>query len=127
MKLFCFQHHLALNIPSRDRSRSLDDMKNEISVDSPKKNPGNVAVNFSLYIQAQAFVDFTILLSQEFLINSFSAISDNPRFAIDGCDGFDTDGSNEGFKKNSPDDFSEASEGSSRSSVELIGKLKKPS
>ena len=38
-------------------------------------------------------------------------------------DGFDTDGSAEGpFKKNSPDDYSEASEGSSRSSVELMGK-----
>lgn len=39
------------------------------------------------------------------------------------ADGFDTDGSTEGqFKKNSPDDYSEAGEGSSRSSVELMGK-----
>ena len=37
-------------------------------------------------------------------------------------DDFDTDGSTEGLKKNSPDDCSEASEGSSRSSVELMGK-----
>ncbi|XP_028401304.1 rho guanine nucleotide exchange factor 11-like isoform X2 [Dendronephthya gigantea] len=74
------KNYLGLDLSSRDRSRSLDDIKNEISVDSPKKNP-------------------------------------------DG-DGFDTDGSTEGFKKNSPDDFSEASEGSSRSSVELIELVK---
>ncbi|CAB4011601.1 rho guanine nucleotide exchange factor 11-like isoform X1 [Paramuricea clavata] len=78
--------HLHLDIPSRDRSPSVDDLKNEISVDSPRKN----------------------------------VHSDAPVFSDD----FDTDGSTEGFKKNSPDDCSDASEGSSRSSVELIELLK---
>jgi cobalamin biosynthesis protein CobT len=44
INIFSFQDHLSLEIPTRDRSASVDDLKNEISVDSPKKNihSGNI-------------------------------------------------------------------------------------
>lgn len=78
MDTFHFQNQLTLRLPERDRSRSMDNLKNEISVDSPRKNlySGNIQ-----HLAIKLFSVFSIIMKmpdsfQNHLVEILAALQD---------------------------------------------------